>query len=730
MRESEAFNQEMYDRYGQGWANDISKLSEEDRKRYGDITNRYDFLNDNDIEQLAFADMVENHGEDFSMAFEVNYGNRKLEPQMDMYGDDLSDAAKHFLEFKEQPINSTRLSYTTEGLDNKKEIALTVPTVDPYNESDEIHFGDAGEGRAVAWIRFGDAYYNKNGEPTDVDKQWDAFMGRMAEKYGKDREDTLGLLTKMTDEEREEMNRLDKQITEKEKRNMGRILVIDEIQSKRHQEGRDVGYESEFADSERGKYWAATQAMDEYRDQMKKKYGDYFLEDDMTPEERTKYNELYEDMRTKGNAIPKNHKTYNIPDAPFEKNWHELAMKRMLRYAAENGYDKIAWTTGGQQAERYNLSSVINRIDVANWGEDINEGKLDVELGYKGPSSYVPENDVEKAIKEYIEYCMSKGESFALSVAYAHNQINDAPKESEGWTDEAVEKVADAIEEELTGYKDARGVLLDIKNGDLIDMTVTKEGKVIGSSDTSFEGKSLADVVGKDMAQKIIGTEGKGRIAGNNLRIGGEGMKGFYDQILPRFMDKYGKKWGVKTGTINLPDLEKSAQTMWSIDVTPEMKESVMQGQPMFQKGQGGRVYGWTDGTAIYLTPLGMNPNSPMHEYTHIWDGYIQKHDPKLWKEMVKTFKKTAAWQELRENPNYRSIWEDENRMASEVHSRLTGARSEEEFMRAAADPNNKDADSIIKAVKDVLRRFWERLAQLFGYGRDRHAAEGCPERF
>ena len=44
-----------------------------------------------------------------------------------------------------------------------------------------------------------------------------------------------------------------------------------------------------------------------------------------------------------------------IPAAPFEKNWHELAMKRMLRYAAENGYDKIAWTTGDQQADRYNL---------------------------------------------------------------------------------------------------------------------------------------------------------------------------------------------------------------------------------------------------------------------------------------------------------------------------------------------------------------------------------------
>jgi hypothetical protein len=43
-----------------------------------------------------------------------------------------------------------------------------------------------------------------------------------------------------------------------------------------------------------------------------------------------------------------------VPDAPFKKSWHELSMKRMIRWAAENGYDQIAWTTGDQQAKRYN----------------------------------------------------------------------------------------------------------------------------------------------------------------------------------------------------------------------------------------------------------------------------------------------------------------------------------------------------------------------------------------
>ena len=84
------------------------------------------------------------------------------------------------------------------------------------------------------------------------------------------------------------------------------------------------------------------------------------------------------------------------------------------------------------------------------------------------------------------------------------------------------------------------------------------------------------------MQNKYVADRDVKQISGENLRIGGEGMKGFYDQILPRFMDKYGKKWGVKTGEVELPNLERDGRNMWAVDVTPEMKESVMEGQAMF----------------------------------------------------------------------------------------------------------------------------------------------------
>lgn len=51
-----------------------------------------------------------------------------------------------------------------------------------------------------------------------------------------------------------------------------------------------------------------------------------------------------------------------VPDAPFAKTWHELVFRRMVRLAAENGYDRLTWPTGAQQAERFDLSKTVDTI--------------------------------------------------------------------------------------------------------------------------------------------------------------------------------------------------------------------------------------------------------------------------------------------------------------------------------------------------------------------------------
>jgi hypothetical protein len=54
-----------------------------------------------------------------------------------------------------------------------------------------------------------------------------------------------------------------------------------------------------------------------------------------------------------------------IPDAPFKKTWPELGFRRALRWAAENGYDEVAWTTGEQQADRYDLAKQVDSIEIS-----------------------------------------------------------------------------------------------------------------------------------------------------------------------------------------------------------------------------------------------------------------------------------------------------------------------------------------------------------------------------
>jgi hypothetical protein len=115
---------------------------------------------------------------------------------------------------------------------------------------------------------------------------------------------------------------------------------------------------------------------------------------------------------------------------------------------------------------------------------------------------------------------------------------------------------------------------------------------------------TLSDVVGKEMAQKALSDIDAGKNAaysGLDLKIGGEGMKGFYDKILPSEVQKYVKQWGseVKKSEVNtgqgkpteyadFSEYQKARKegqktTIWRVDITPEMRKSVSEtGQPRF----------------------------------------------------------------------------------------------------------------------------------------------------
>jgi hypothetical protein len=173
-------------------------------------------------------------------------------------------------------------------------------------------------------------------------------------------------------------------------------------------------------------------------------------------------------LRDKGIRI---NEKRGVPDAPFKKNWHELAMKRLLNYAADNGYDSIAITPGAEQAKRFDLSKQINTI---SWNKQSN-GLYGIEA----------------------------------------DTVEGRPIIKKGLTEQELE---DTVGKEVANR---------IVNG-------------VGQ----FENDPLFD----------SGKLTRGRLENLDLKVGGEGMMGFYDKMLPDYLNNFGKPYGAQVGTFDMPN--------------------------------------------------------------------------------------------------------------------------------------------------------------------------------
>jgi len=71
-------------------------------------------------------------------------------------------------------------------------------------------------------------------------------------------------------------------------------------------------------------------------------------------------------------------KNAQIPSAPLLKNWWELTLRNRLRAAVDGGYDRLAWITGKQTADRYDLSKFIDEL----FWQQTTDGKILVK-GFK-----------------------------------------------------------------------------------------------------------------------------------------------------------------------------------------------------------------------------------------------------------------------------------------------------------------------------------------------------------
>lgn len=282
-----------------------------------------------------------------------------------------------------------------------------------------------------------------------------------------------------------------------------KMLLVEEIQSDWHQAGREKGYGPKMEKSVEAYY--------ETKDGQRIPIGF-----GKTKEEA----EAAIDVGWK-NLVDIKYETTErkigegVPDAPFKDTWYQLALKRLTKYAADNGYERIGLTTGKQQSGRYALTNEVDEINVI--------GRTDARTGEK-----------------------------------------------------------------------SRSVALDLKSGATFKLGVNNNGIIDNVNMleiNNLQGKKLADVVGKDIAKQIM--EGSSQtIKGEGLNIGGEGMMKYYDEIYPKFLDKYGKKYGASVGETKVNTVMERAdnsmipkmgqEPVRYIDVTPQMKEGTSKGQPLF----------------------------------------------------------------------------------------------------------------------------------------------------
>ena len=125
--------------------------------------------------------------------------------------------------------------------------------------------------------------------------------------------------------------------------------------------------------------------------------------------------------------------------------------------------------------------------------------------------------------------------------------------------------------------------------------------------------------------------------------------------------------------------------------------------------------YGVEVGGKIYILDDYLDPNTPIHEYTHLWfDIYAKKH-PNKWKEIAEVLKQTDEWQKVLEDENYFDIHDNEYEMTSEVLSRLTGEYWSESFMGNTRLEDSVEQKKLITRVRVAIRSFWETVSGWLG---------------
>jgi hypothetical protein len=256
-----------------------------------------------------------------------------------------------------------------------------------------------------------------------------------------------------------------------------------------------------------------------------------------------------------------------VPDAPFKSDWQELVIKRLLRHAAENGYDSMSWVTGEQTAERYDLSKQISEI-----GYDT-DGQVLRAFDHHGHEVITKRGIAPDSLADYVGKEPAKKLLETPPVAGIHTLKGVDLKVGGEWAKNLYDR---AIVNFLNKYAKKWGAKVETT-----ELPTREEGT--GGGIRVVTEQEYWERTGKDVGMYAPLPQNADKPI--TIRIFPDGM---WARTGP---DRFESKDAAQKWADRVNREEEKLEKVHTIQITPEMKKSVLkEGQPIAKSGGAGAI--------------------------------------------------------------------------------------------------------------------------------------------
>lgn len=340
-------------------------------------------------------------------------------------------------------------------------------------------------------------------------------------------------------------------------------------------------------------------SFDLIRDEFAKKYGEEWSFDKLAPEDKKLYKDAQSEyfnpntsnqyksshwdepnvlahIRMNDREVPGVGKTLHVEE--IQSDWHQAGRKSGYREGAK---DKIPFDDWWKQTHINDFENLTPAMQERARQQYEREGQNVANNDAKVPNAPFKKTWDELALKRVLSEAATKG----------YDAVSWTPGE------------AQAARYDLSKHYD--NITATKRQDGSYNISGTQKGHKTSNAlaDRVAEDK-LADTVGKELAEKIIkdnkeGLKGAIEYSGVDLKVGGEGMKAFYDTMLPAKANALIKKMGGKVEYHDLPmsydpkkppksldEITDVNQKIPIIKITPQMRETIAnKGFPLYSSG-------------------------------------------------------------------------------------------------------------------------------------------------